>query len=469
MQQIKSLYRQTYGCYPERVIKLTADGSSRQYFRLIGNPTVIATIGSNIKENKAFVALSRHFRSLDLPVPEVLAVDNECRCYLQSDCGNQSLYDVMMMLDVSAQAKLDVLSQSIDVLVRFNYMGARGFDAEVCYPRGLMDEQSIMWDLNYFKYCFLKLLLIEFDEEILERDFRALASDLGGRKNDTIMLRDFQSRNIMIGPDGKINIIDFQGARWGSGVYDLVSLLWQSRLNLSDDIRRQMVDMYLTRVHKLTGRESDSLRRDIPLFRLLRLLQVLGAYGFRGFIQHKSKFLSPIYKSIAQLADLIVESDFARYPYLISILKKITLLPEFGVKEAGSSLTVKVMSFSYKNGIPDDFSGNGGGFVFDCRALHNPGRYDEYKQLTGRDAAVIEFLESKSDISQFLVEAESMVDRSVQIYLSRGFTDLMVCFGCTGGRHRSLYCADRLAKHLVEKYGVKVKLIHREQSIEEDL
>lgn len=413
--------------------------------------------------------MAQHFQSLDLPVPHVLVVSADYSCYLQSDCGNRSLYDIYVDASISEEVKFGLLSQSIDLLARFNYLGAKGFDGNWCHPRESMDMQSILWDLNYFKYCFLKLLPIEFDEQLLERDFHALASDIGCQSHNTIMLRDFQSRNIMVTTDGHLSVIDFQGARWGSGVYDLVSLLWQARLDLDDSTRLQLVDRYIDRVGELAGVDPHTILTQIPLFRLLRLLQVLGAYGFRGYIQHKAKFLSPIYKSISQLSQLIGDNVFAHYPYLTSILHDIVSLPVFTDMSHGSQLIVKVMSFSYKQGIPGDFTGNGGGFVFDCRALHNPGRYDQYKQLTGRDKPVMDFLESNSDIARFLDEAQSMVDRSVEVYLSRGFTDLMVCFGCTGGRHRSLYCADRMAQHLVQTFGVKVHLVHREQSIDEIL
>ena len=127
------------------------------------------------------------------------------------------------------------------------------------------------------------------------------------------------------------------------------------------------------------------------------------------------------------------------------------------------TLTVTILSFSYKNGLPSDPTGNGGGFIFDCRALPNPGRYPEYKTYTGRDRRVIEFLQGEPAVGLFLDHAEAIVSQSVEKYLERNFTSLQVAFGCTGGQHRSVYCAEQLAARLSKKYHCNILLRHREQ------
>lgn len=463
MDRLVELYRNKYGCDPSLVKELTADGSPRRYYRMTGEADVIGTVGTSIRENEAFIAWGMHFSSLHLPVPEILAVTSDSMAYLQQDLGDTSLYTLISEQGGDV-AYRDVIRHTIDVLPAFHY-GVDGFDWNKCYPRAAMDHRAVLWDLNYFKYCFLKASGIEFDEDKLESDFECLASILTDNPENTLMLRDFQSRNVMVDRSGTPYVIDFQGARRGSGLYDVASFLWQARAGFDDDLRLEMMDLYRRSAERISGKMIDRFESRVRLMALFRMLQVLGAYGFRGFVERKSMFLASIRQAVANLATLLDVID-SHAPYLRQVLAQLVALPRFAMEDPHEGLTVTVMSFSYKKGIPDDMSGNGGGFVFDCRAVHNPGRYEEYKSLTGMDAPVIDFLETDGEMVRFMDECYGLVDSSVSRYIERGFTNLMVCFGCTGGQHRSVYGAEHMARHLKEKYGVRVRLIHRERNVD---
>ncbi|MDE5786098.1 MAG: phosphotransferase, partial [Duncaniella sp.] len=332
-----------------------------------------------------------------------------------------------------------------------------------CYPIAAMDRQAIMWDLNYFKYCFLKNTPVEFSESRLEEDFNRLADELAVKDDErTFMLRDFQSRNVLIDDEDRVTIIDYQGGRRGPVEYDLASFAWQARAKFSAEMRDRIVEMYLDAASAYKKIDHEAFRVRLRKYVFLRQVQTLGAYGYRGLVQQKAHFVRSIPQALSNLRETIPGS----YPYLAGVLKEMIAVmePEF---EHPARLVVKVGSFSFMQGIPSDMTGNGGGFVFDCRGLPNPGRYDEYKKLTGRDPAVIEFLEKCPEILRFVEAAETMTEISVKTYLDRGFSSLMINFGCTGGRHRSVYCAEQVARYISSHYDVDVLLTHREQNITE--
>lgn len=475
MHQLVHLFQSCFGEAPAAIAPVVGAGSSRRYYRftLADGRSCIGTVGTSAVENEAFMYMSRAFAAMGLPVPEVLAVSEDGMRYLQSDAGPVALFD---LLAPSGAANTDevvrLLGRVMDHLAAFHNADCSGFDFSKCYPRAAMDHRSVMWDLNYFKYCYLKPAGIEFDEERLEDDFATLASLIGQCGHDCIMLRDCQSRNVMVAPDGDVVFIDFQGARRGNSLYDVVSFLWQARAAFSPELRRQLFDRYLLSCGLSPGERAARERR-LPLFVLLRTLQVLGAYGFQGLIHRKEHFVKSIPAALDNLRSLLEQqSDFASLssmPELLRILQAMVRRTD-EVAAAGGRLVVTVGSFAYKMGLPVDNSGNGGGFVFDCRALHNPGRYDKYKPLTGMDGPVIEFLESRGEVGPFLDAVYSLVDTSVERYQRRGFTSLSVAFGCTGGRHRSVYCAERLADHLAAEFpDIMVRLIHREQKISRTL
>lgn len=454
------LFASAIGAAPESVEPIAGAGSNRRYFRLSGaDTTLIGVEGTDRRENEAFVYLSRHFRQAELPVPEVLAVSADGMSYLQQDLGSTSLFDLIREGDGDVRR---LLSATMRRLPDIQFGGGRRLDYIHCYPQPEFDERTVMWDLNYFKYCFLKPSGITFDESALEDDFRRLSTDLTDGDVVAFMYRDFQSRNVMVHNDQPW-FIDFQGGRKGPYLYDVASFLWQARAGFSDTLRSELVGEYMDSLSRYITVDESQLRQRLKLFVLFRTLQVLGAYGFRGYFERKRHFIDSIPPAIANLRPLIA-MFVDRYGSLCDALRQLTEVPAYSQPDK-PGLTVRVYSFSYKKGIPEDPSGNGGGFVFDCRAIHNPGRYDRYKQLSGLDRPVIEFLERDGEILAFLDHCYALVDASAQRYISRGFTDLSVSFGCTGGQHRSVYSAQHMAEHISEKFGVRVELEHREQNI----
>lgn len=454
------LYKQTFGVSPDWISPLTPAGSNRQYFRLTGPETVVGVIGTSVAENNAFIYLSRHFISKNLPVPEILAVSDDRLCYLQSDLGDTSLFEV--------RESLPLLKKTIAALPDFQYKGAEELDFSNCYPVESFDSQAVLWDLNYFKYCFLNTTGVSYSEPALESEFKKMAERLGHSGVSTFMYRDFQSRNVMI-KDGFSFFIDFQGGRRGPVEYDLVSFVSQARAGFSDEIKETLIDTYIESASRYINIDIPDFRDRLSEYEFLRNLQVLGAYGFRGKFERKPHFLKSIPLALKNL-EKVLNRQSSRYPYLTSVLVEMLAAENAApsiVSGQKSSLTVHVYSFSYKKGIPADNSGNGGGFVFDCRGMENPGRYPEYKDVTGLEKPVIDFLEAKGEIQPFMDHCYGLVDPSVECYDCRGFTSLTICFGCTGGQHRSVYGAQHMAEHIKAKYPhIAVHLIHREQNID---
>ncbi len=477
MSLLESMFRQQFGCHPEAVTPLTGSGSHRRYFRLSGQGfSVIGVEGTDKRENEAFIALDRHFSAKGIRVPRVLC--EEGLCYLQEDLGDESLYGRAVE---GGRFNRALLRKTMQELPRIQIEGARGLDWSVCYPQPAFDGRMVDFDLNYFKYDYLKLAGAEFDETLLQDDFDRLKADLLSEPSDTFLYRDFNARNVMV-RDGEPWFIDFQGGRRGPLYYDVASFVWQARAAYPADLREELVKAYLDALKAYMPVDEVHFRERLRLFVLFRMLQVLGAYGFRGLWERKKHFIESIPFALKNVRELL---PLPQYPYLSKVLAALDTPRE--VQPAGSSvasplvspaglasgetsaLTVTVYSFSFKKGIPSDASGNGGGYVFDCRGTHNPGKYDAYKQLTGLDKPVTDFLEQDGEILRFLESVYTLVDAHVQRFLERGFTHLQVSFGCTGGQHRSVYAAEHLAAHLKEHFPVKVHLVHRERDIVKDL
>ncbi|MBR1929725.1 MAG: phosphotransferase [Paludibacteraceae bacterium] len=451
-------------------VKLSQSGSNRIYYRLFDNNdhSYIGVVGTSINENIAFITLSDYLNKQGVNTPKVLAVSNDKLRYIQEDLGDISLFSEIEKcqknnkLDDNA---LSLLSQSIRQLAYLQIVAAHDLDYSVCYPQPAFDNRNVLWDLNYFKYCFLKPSGLEFHENLLEDDFQKMVEILTNVQPQGFMYRDFQSRNIMI-YQNKPYFIDFQGGRKGPIHYDVASFLWQAKANFSQSLRDTLIDVYLDEINKYTKVDKISFKQTLKHFVLFRTLQVLGAYGFRGWSERKAHFIQSIPFAINNLKTLL-EDDFPQYPYLIKVLHELTQLPNLQFPMQHDNLIVTVYSFSYKKGLPQDSSGNGGGYVFDCRAVHNPGKYEQFKSLTGLDKPVQDFLEKDGEILKFLDSAYSLIDASIERYIKRGFTDLMISFGCTGGQHRSAYSALKTAEHIRNKYKIKVHLIHRELGINE--
>lgn len=508
MEKLTALYIQYKGEKPAEIEKIPGAGSNRQYYRFIGKDgeSVVGVIGTSRDENHAFIYLDRHFQLRQLPVPHILAVSEDEFCYLQTDLGHTSLFDAIRGGREAGgrynQNEQQLLIKTIRALPNFQIRGARGLDWKNCYPQPEFDEESVLFDLNYFKYCFLKATGLDFHELKLEANFHMFAQDLTSETSDCFLYRDFQARNVMLDQEGNPYFIDFQGGRKGPFYYDLASFLWQASAKYSFKLRRTLTYEYYDALQQYV--EVPSVRHFVnrlSLFVLFRLLQVLGAYGFRGYFERKKHFIDSIPPAIDNLRELLkMPQETFPYPYLMNMLQRLTELPQFvqvekpvmtrsdGFKISDNNvyeshpqdgpatfskyddkgpLVLRIYSFSYRKGIPEDPSGNGGGYVFDCRSTHNPGRYEPYKKLTGLDEPVIRFLEDDGEILTFLESVYKLADHHVARYIQRGFTSLMFSFGCTGGQHRSVYSAQHLAEHLHDKFGVKVIVCHREQGIEQ--
>lgn len=506
MEQLIQLYTSWAGEKPRQVEKLIGAGSNRQYYRMsdVAGNAVIGVIGTSRDENHAFVYLSRQFVRRKLLVPEVLAVSEDEMCYLQTDLGNISLFDAIRGGREAGGrynvAERELLFRTIRELPNIQIRGALDLDWSNCYPEPEFNEDSALFDLNYFKYCFLKPSNLDFHELKLEANFRRLAKDLASESGECFLYRDFQARNVMLDANGNPHFIDFQGGRKGPYYYDLASFLWQASAKYPYKLRRELIAAYYDSLKQYV--EVPNIRHfaaRLTLFVLFRTLQVLGAYGFRGYFERKQHFIDSIPPAIDNLRDLLkLRKELLPYPYLRETLVRLTQLPQFAVDEVPKKirhdgykttacniydahpqdgpatfskydgkgpLKVTVYSFSYHKGIPADESGNGGGYVFDCRSTHNPGRYEPYKKLTGLDEPVIRFLEDDGEILEFLNHVYALADKHVARYVQRGFTHLMFCFGCTGGQHRSVYSAQHLAQHIHERFGIEVRVVHREQHI----
>ncbi len=460
---LRALYKKTFGREPESFEPLKADGSARRLYRLRdGDRSAIGAFGPDRSENRAFLSFSRQFRAAGLPVPELYAEEAPQGIYLEEDLGGTTLFDYLSAERKGPELPPQVLAaykKTLDWLPRFQAQVGAGFDLKFCYPRAGFDRQSIMWDLNYFKYYFLKLAKLPFNEAKLEDDFMRFAAFLQEAPADSFLYRDFQSRNIML-RGGEPWFIDYQGGRRGAAQYDLASLLYDGKADLQPEVRAELTDYYLS----VSGRERKAFLRYYPAFVYIRIMQAMGAYGLRGFYEGKTHFLNSVPYAVRNLEWLLRNTELEiKVPELTACFKRIaasSYLRQFGKTRLG--LTVRITSFSFKNGLPLDDKGHGGGFVFDCRALPNPGRHAEYARLTGKDKAVGDFLAAEPGVAKYLDSVFAIVDGSVENYLSRNFTSLMVNFGCTGGRHRSVYCAEALAARVKQKYGARVELAHRE-------
>ena len=454
----------------ESVNKIPQSGSNREYYRIKGSTkSSIGVFNKDRKENIAFIEYAKHFKGKGLSVPNIYEDDIDNNVYLQEDFGDETLYSYIEKIS-QEDNYLDLieekLKQTVSLLPEFQYKANQGLNYKLAYPREAFDKQSMQWDLSYFKYYFLKLADISFDEQLLENDFQTLIDYLSNVDSDFFLFRDFQSRNIMILEDGNLGFIDFQGGRKGAIQYDLASLLYGSKVDIPHELRNSLIDTYIESAQKHFKIDNIEFKNAFYPFALIRIMQAMGAYGYRGFFENKKIFLKRIPFAINNLSGILKNIKLnIEIPHLMEALNNITKSEKLMNISMEKSLKVSITSFSYKKGIPQDTSGNGGGYVFDCRWIHNPGRYEEYKKLTGRDQPVIDFLDKEIDMKIHLDSVFTLVDRATERFIDRGFTHLMVNFGCTGGQHRSVYSAEHLAKHLVEKYGIKVRVQHIEQNI----
>ena len=461
----------------EKIVEVESipqSGSYREYYRIRGlNKTAIGVYNEDLKENRAFLSFTKHFQSLNLRVPKVLGEDDSGKLYLLSDLGDISLFDFLdkrrRLVGVFPGSVIEAYKSALEQLPKFQIIGSKYLDYSVCYPREAFDKQSMMWDLSYFKYYFLKLAKIPFDEQLLEDDFNKFTKFLLRADSSYFLYRDFQSKNIMM-VEGVPHFIDYQGGRKGALQYDVASLLYDSKANIPADVKDILLDYYLELLQKYLIIDRIEWIEYYRGFVLVRLMQAMGAYGFRGFYERRTQFLKSIPYALKQL-DTIIKYDLfpSGFSYLERVLRSLTESNEL-IKYRREfntlvPLNIELISFSFHNGLPENSHGNGGGFIFDCRGIHNPGRYERFMDKTGKDPEVIEFLKSGGEADEFLHNSIQMVEQTVDKYLNREFKNLQIAFGCTGGQHRSVYCAERMAENLKEKYEdkININLIHREQ------
>lgn len=465
-KKLIELFENWAGEKPLSFTPLPESGSNRKYFRITGrSKSALGVFNPDKRENIAFIYLSKHFLKLRLNVPRVYSHKLNVNIFLIEDLGDTTLFSLLITSQGNYSAEqLTLIKKSLTELPKFQITGSKKLDYSKCYPRFAFDKQSKMWDLNYFKYYFLKLTSISFDEQKLEDEFQTFAKYLTGADNNYFMYRDFNTRNIIV-RDKLFYFIDYQGGRKGPLQYDIASFLYSSKLNFSEELRTKLLEHYLESASFYKKINKREFLKHYYEFALIRILQMLGAYGYRGYFEGKAHFLTSIPFAISNLKSVMDNNRIKlNLPELIKCLNDIARQDKFtGFAKPTSSdnkLTVRINSFSYRDKIPTDFSGNGGGFVFDCRAIPNPGRLEKYRPLTGKDKSVQKFLESQPEVNKFLKESFDIVEQSIVNYIQRRWTDLMVNYGCTGGQHRSVYCAEKLCDFLKHKYDINILLTH---------
>jgi aminoglycoside/choline kinase family phosphotransferase len=469
MDVLKKLFEQHFHSAPERVQPLQGElsGSGRKLIRLSNEKgSALGVLYGVREENAAFLEFSRHFRRHGLPVPEIYAEDLERGAYLEEDLGDTTLFDFLARNRTGAEIAPQVVQayrKVVAVLPRFQVEAGRDLNYTVCYPRASFDRQSIAWDLNYFKYYFLRLAAIPFNEQALEDDFDRLTNFLLSAPHDYFLYRDFQSRNIML-RNGDPYFLDYQGGRKGALQYDIASLLYDAKADLTPELRQQLLDDYLERLGGFIALDREAFLHYYYAYVYVRILQALGAYGFRGFYERKTHFLQSVPYALKNVRWLLHHVKLPiELPTLMGAFQSMLASEKLsGLANETQKLSVRIFSFSFHQGMPKDESGNGGGFVFDGRCLPNPGREERFKPLTGRDQPVIDYLNQQESAHQFLAGVLSLVDASIENYQQRGFKNLMISFGCTGGQHRSVFLAEQLGKRLRGRAGLEVAVLHLE-------
>ena len=466
---IKNCFQQ-YSYQPiEKIEKIPQSGSDRIYYRIYceDNKTFIDTYSNNIRENNTFIYFSQHFKNIHAPVPEVLAVNEDASIYIQEDFGDTSLLNVLEA-NGHNDVVFDLFKKSLKAIAHLQINGDKNLDYSQCITSKEFGQQAILSDLLYFKYYFLDTLKIPYDKEKLIKDFEAISNYLAHVDQKYFMFRDFQSRNIMVN-NNEVHFIDFQGGMKGALQYDVASLLWQAKANLSDEWKDKLLSYYMDCVDEEMGTPVDRtiFTNQYNGYVMIRLLQVLGAYGFRGLFERKAHFLTSIPLALQNLKWFMQNKKIGiSFPMFESLLKLVVaddMIQQFENTKANEQtpLQVKIHSFSYlKNGYPVDETKNGGGYVFDCRGILNPGRIEEYKKQTGQDKPVKDFLEQQTLMPKFLNSIYDIVDITVEDYIKRGFESLEINFGCTGGQHRSVYAAEAVNRHIRNKFGVKTTVTH---------
>jgi aminoglycoside/choline kinase family phosphotransferase len=467
MDVLKKLFAEHFGMPAERLQPLQGElgGSGRKIVRLsAGKDRAIGILYGVREENNAFLSFSRHFLRHRLPVPEIYGQDLERGAYLEEDLGETTLFEFLSKHrdgESIAPEAIEAYRKVVELLPHFQVEAGRDLDYSVCYPCGSFDRQSITWDINYFKYYFLRLAGIPFNEQALENDFWRLTEFLLSANCDYFLYRDFQSRNVML-PAGQPHFLDYQGGRKGALQYDIASLLYDAKADLPPDLRQQLLQHYLEALQLRVEISREEFLHHFYAYVYVRIMQAMGAYGFRGFYERKAHFLQSVPYALKNIRWLLHNVTLpVPLPTLMDTFRNMLASERLNsLASEAENLVVRVFSFSFHRGLPKDENGNGGGFIFDGRSLPNPGREERFKQLTGRDTPVVDYLNQQENVHQFLASVFTLIDASVGNYQERGFKNLMVSFGCTGGQHRSVFLAEQLARHLRGRRGIDVKLRH---------
>ena len=449
--------------------KLPQAGSERHYYRIYtATKNFVATYGANIKENESFIYFTEHFIKKNLATPQLFCVNAEKDSYIQEDFGDASLLNKLEELGYVPEV-YNLYKTSLHQLALLQIKGDEGLNYEKCLTNTSFGKQAIMADLLYFKYYFLDALRRPYDKQKLIDDFEALSNYLSHTEYKFFMFRDFQSRNIMVKGNGDVGFIDYQGGMKGAPQYDVASLLWQAKANLPEDWKNYLLEDYINSFESIVEEtvDRDVFKSQYNGYVFIRLLQVLGAYGFRGLFERKAHFLTSIPLALQNLKWFVSNQSIGiavpEFKKVLELCISNEVMQEFIPVQATSEtpLVVDVCSFSFiQQGYPKDETKNGGGFIFDMRGILNPGRFDEYKHLSGLDKPVKDFLEQQTKMPDFLNGVYSIIDVSVEDYIKRGFENLCINFGCTGGQHRSVFAAEAVARHLKNKFKVNINLNH---------
>ena len=467
MADLQNLFEKHFGSLPEKIQPLPQAGSNRKYYRLSGKEnSTIGAYNPNYEENIAFTYLTNNFYSKGLNVPELLEENLDKDIYLVEDLGDTSLYDWMQQVRTNLhfpETLIKTYQSTLNELIRFQLEGIKSLDLSKCYPTGEFNKQAMLWDLYYFKYYFLFPTGVPFNEKKLDNEFYQLTAFLEEADPSYFLFRDFQSRNVML-KDNKQYFIDYQGGRKGALPYDLASMLFQAKAKIPDPVKENLLNHYMDALSTFVSINQSEFTAKFYGFAMLRIMQTLGAYGLRGLIEKKSYFIESLPLAYDNLMALLKSGKVEiKTDYLLELLLTI---PENKIRipehQNGKKLTIHISSFSYKKGLPADKTKHGGGFIFDCRSLPNPGREEKYRELTGKDKPVIDYLESTNEVEKYLNHALKLIFQAVDNYMKRDFSYMAIHFGCTGGQHRSVYCAQRVAHAIMNNFDADVVVNHRE-------
>lgn len=466
---IEKAFRRWKGTPPEIITRLPQSGSDRIYFRLTyPEDQVIGAYNPSREENDAFVGFSNHFRSKELRVPEIYVYYPEQNIYFLEDLGDINLFTWLAQRSDEERfnEETEALFMTIAAdLVRIQTEGVRGLNLSLCYPHRSFDRQSIVWDMNYYKYMFLKLISAPFNETRLERDFEALTRFLLDAGQDYFLFRDFQTANIMI-RDGIPWYIDYQGGRLGAPHYDIASLVYDAKAYIPSGLRKKTLDRHLDLFAAATGKPGESLEKYTGAFVLIRLMQALGAFGFRGLHENKPTFSESIVPAVELMNELLAGDNVKLdLPELKKASEAVPLQRKYRIlSHYQQMVTINIESFSYVKGKTLNYD-NGGGFVFDCRGLRNPVHVPGLAELTGFDPEVAEFFGNDDEAVAFAGDCSNIIRNSLPMLRRKGVLEINVAFGCIGGQHRSVWCAARVASMLSAMPGVTVSIRHAELDV----